>query len=162
MQIGVHIGQFQQFLKIGKCGVAAPAFKVAYKRRTVDWREHLVVTTNRHRACRVTSQLGELCRRFGALLPHPDGIGEYLVAVKPDTGLLPDTDCLRIIAKRKADVLEHPVDLVLDFDQLFFIKRIKKRQMAFYIGWRFGNGTGSTCALSASATSHVENLRLQK
>jgi len=46
VKIRMHMRQLDQLLKIFKCGVTSTIFEIAYKGRSIDRCEDLVVTTN--------------------------------------------------------------------------------------------------------------------
>src|SRR5580704_13366319 len=157
-----YIGELHEIAEVLDSRITAAFVEASNERRAISRREHGVVAADDHAARRVACVLSEFTR-CGALnerTAHATRKTHALTLyIRP--GSLPDRNCLGVVAKIDADLLENCIGIVLHQGETFLAQDFVIGNLAGNEGdrCRGSGGARSPLRVAAAGTSRVSGLR---
>src|SRR5580704_17671682 len=156
------IGELDEIAEVLDSRITAAFVEASHERRAIGRREHGVVAADDHAARRVACVLSEFTRR-GALnerTAHATRKAHALTLyIRP--GSLPDRNCLGVVAKIDADLLENCIGVVLHECETFLAQDFVIGNLAGNEGNRCPGpgGARSPLRVAAAGAPRVTGLR---
>src|ERR1700730_4602734 len=157
-----YIGEFEKVAEVLDSRITAAFVETSHERRAISRREHGVVAADDHAARRVACMLSEFSRR-GALNERTAHAARKTHAltlyIRP--GSPPNRNCLGVVAKIDADLLENRIGIVLHQCETFLAQDFVIGNLASNEGNRCpgSGGAGRPLRVAAAGTPRVTGLR---
>ena len=120
-----HIGELYEFLEVLDRRIAATAFGIADKWRSVDRGQNQRVATDVDRSFRVPGMLGETRRRCLAERPRQPLGQTHTLAIDVGARVLPECQGLGVVDEVDADLFEHRLGIRLDDRERLFVQNVE-------------------------------------
>ncbi len=135
MQRRRHVGQLHEIAKVFEGCVATPVVEIADEGRSVGWGEDGMRSTDAHAARRIARVLHEFGRRrpLDQRAAEPARKADAL-AVDHSSGIFPDRQGFRVVAKIDPRLLENGFRIALDRLEALFAQYLVEGHLAGQVG----------------------------
>src|SRR3984957_3805167 len=157
-----YIGELDEIAEVLDSRIPAAFVDTPHERRAISRREHGVVAADDHTARRVACVLSEFTRRraLNERTAHT-ARKTHALTLYVGPGGLPDCNCLGVVAKIDADLLENRIGIVLHQCETFLAQDFVIGNLAGNEGNRCpgSGGARSPLRVAAAGTPRVTGLR---